>query len=112
MRHTKLYICCMHDAFATPERCREGGGMVTGHAAIAIASAQLPTGIGIETGTHDEQERKRQRGRQRLKVSTRDLAGSDCASDWDWDVVRQLGKQLVACTCSCCCHCKPGRAAH
>lgn len=108
MRHTKLYICCMHEAFATPEGCREGGGMVTGHAAIAIASAQLPTGIGIETGTHDEQER----GRERLKVSARDLAGSDCASDWDWDVVRQLGKQLVACTCSCCCHCKPGRAAH
>lgn len=108
MRHTKLYICCMHDAFATPEGCREGGGMVTGHAAIAIASAQLPTGIGIETGTHEKLER----GRQRLKVSTRDLAGSDCASDWDWDVVRQLGKQLVACTCSCCCHCKPGRAAH
>lgn len=54
MRHTKLYICCMHEAFATPKGCREGGGMVTGHAAIAIASAQLPTGIGIETGTHDE----------------------------------------------------------
>lgn len=46
MRHTKLYICCMCEAFATPEGCREGGGMVTGHAAIAIASAQLPTGIG------------------------------------------------------------------
>lgn len=60
MRHTKLYICCMHDAFATPEGCREGGGMVTGHAAIAIASAQLPTGIGIETGARRARERERE----------------------------------------------------